>query len=177
MTVLEECYAVLGVPPYTRKADVVEKYRLLVQVWHPDRFEQQRRIREQAEEHLKQITAAYKQIESAGFPHVAPRRDRARGGSDAGQPAQGTATARRLCRCPWCGVQNRLPGDYQTQEVSCGGCKRHFRLDQFSNARRQRDTDSWTPSLVKCPSCAAPNWCLPEQMVACVTCGTFFSWN
>jgi hypothetical protein len=168
MPALEECYTILGVPPYTRKADVVEKYRLLVQVWHPDRFEQQRRIREQAEEHLKQITAAYKQIESAGFPDVP---------TDGGRPTQGAATARRLCRCPWCGVQNRLPADYQRQEVSCGGCKRPFRLDEFNTARRHRDTDSWTPSLVKCPSCAAPNWCLPEQMVTCATCGTFFSWN
>ena len=169
---MEECYTVLGVPPYTRKADVVEKYRLLVQVWHPDRFEQQRRIREQAEEHLKQITAAYKQIESAGFPGLPSHSARAPSRPDAGRPTHGAAAARKLCRCPWCGVQNRLPADHHSQEVSCGGCKRPFRPSGSSEP-----SDSWTPSLVKCPSCAAPNWCVPEQMVACTTCGTFFSWN
>lgn len=169
MPLLEECYAVLGLRPYTGKAAVLEKYRLLVQVWHPDRFEQQRRIREQAEEHLKEITAAYKQIESAGFPEA----------------AASEAATREVCRCPWCGIQNRLPAGYRAQEVRCGGCKRTFRYDGSSEpartARRQnarsQPANSSTPSLVKCPSCAAPNWCVPEEMVRCGTCGTFFSWN
>src|SRR6185503_11273118 len=118
MATLDECYVVLGLPPFAGRADVSAKYRLLIQVWHPDRFEHQQRIREQAEEHLKQINAAFKQIESAGFPE----RSGPAPGRGAG-PAPADRGERGVCACPWCDVRNRLPADYRSQEVTCGGCR------------------------------------------------------
>jgi hypothetical protein len=172
MATLDECYAVLGVPAYAPRADVSAKYRLLIQVWHPDRFEHQPALRGQAEEHMKQITAAYKQIEAAGFPE----RTEATRHAPVRPPAPPATAA-----CPWCGVVNRLPGDYAGEAVTCGACRATFRVSGRGDARREGPSPQarrdMTPSHVRCPSCAASNWCLPEEMVACVSCGGFFSWS
>jgi curved DNA-binding protein CbpA len=52
MASLPDCYVLLGLSPYASRDDVTAAYRLLIQVWHPDRFEGQPRIRAQAEEKL-----------------------------------------------------------------------------------------------------------------------------
>jgi hypothetical protein len=43
--------------------------------------------------------------------------------------------------------------------------------------RGTRGRHDLTPTPVKCPTCQATNWCVPEEMVACVRCGAFFSWG
>ena len=52
-------------------------YRDLVNVWHPDRFGADARLRAKAEEHLKSINAAYHALESSNFrtdePMSAPK--------------------------------------------------------------------------------------------------------
>lgn len=55
----EDCYRVLGVPVDASSSEIKRAYRDLVRVWHPDRFEDDSRLREKANEMLKAINAAY----------------------------------------------------------------------------------------------------------------------
>jgi DnaJ-class molecular chaperone len=60
-------YETLGVSPQAREADLRAAYLDLVQVWHPDRFEGNERLRRKAEGKLKEINSAYAAIrESLG---------------------------------------------------------------------------------------------------------------
>lgn len=52
-------YRILGLAPDASQADVKAAYRDLVQVWHPDRFPADSRLRAKAERNLQRINAAY----------------------------------------------------------------------------------------------------------------------
>jgi hypothetical protein len=50
----------LGLDQGASESDVRQAYRDLAKVWHPDRFEHDRRLRAKAEEEFKRISLAYK---------------------------------------------------------------------------------------------------------------------
>ena len=52
---LARCYRVLGLEPGPPFDEVKSAYRDLVNVWHPDRFGHNERLRSKAERHLKEI--------------------------------------------------------------------------------------------------------------------------
>jgi len=56
---VERAYRVLGLSPGAPKEAVHRAYRDLAQVWHPDRFEHNPRLREKAQENLRRINDAY----------------------------------------------------------------------------------------------------------------------
>jgi curved DNA-binding protein CbpA len=59
MDELARCYRVLGLEPGASLEEVKSAYRDLVNVWHPDRFGHNERLRSKAEEQLKEINLAY----------------------------------------------------------------------------------------------------------------------
>jgi hypothetical protein len=60
----EEAFDVLALKPGSTAAEIKETYRDLVKVWHPDRFTNDRRLREKAELQLKLINEAYRLLQS-----------------------------------------------------------------------------------------------------------------
>jgi DnaJ domain len=83
-------YETLGVSPQTREADLRAAYLDLVQVWHPDRFEGNERLRKKAERKLQEINTAYASIrESLG------RRAPPRGATGAAAPRRREAPVSR----------------------------------------------------------------------------------
>jgi hypothetical protein len=66
---LGNAYRTLEVEHGAAEDRVKDAYRLLMNVWHPDRFEGNARLQKQAEEKTKSITAAYAALRAAGFPH------------------------------------------------------------------------------------------------------------
>lgn len=56
------CCRVLGLEPGTSLEEVKSAYRDLVNVWHPDRFGHNERLRSKAEEQLKEINRAYEYL-------------------------------------------------------------------------------------------------------------------
>jgi hypothetical protein len=62
MEELARCYRVLGLEPGTSLEEVKSAYRDLVNVWHPDRFGHNERLRSKAEEQLKEINRAYEYL-------------------------------------------------------------------------------------------------------------------
>jgi curved DNA-binding protein CbpA len=56
---IKECYRILGITPDASLYEIKEAYRDLVKVWHPDKYENNPRLRDKAEKQLKQINMAY----------------------------------------------------------------------------------------------------------------------
>lgn len=59
-----EALAELEVGEYATPAEIKAAYRDLVKVWHPDRFGEDSRLRQRAEERLQRINEAYRRLES-----------------------------------------------------------------------------------------------------------------
>jgi hypothetical protein len=59
-------YSVLGLEPGASPERVKQAYRDMVQVWHPDRFEHNPRLRRKAQDKLKEINKAYEMLNSHG---------------------------------------------------------------------------------------------------------------
>ena len=60
----DKCIEMLGLKPGASQDEVTQAYRDLVNVWHPDRFADNQRLRKKAEEKLKEINASYEYIKS-----------------------------------------------------------------------------------------------------------------
>jgi hypothetical protein len=56
---IHRAYKVLGLYPGASREDVRAAYRDMAQVWHPDRFPHNERLREKAERNLKRINGAF----------------------------------------------------------------------------------------------------------------------
>jgi len=64
-------YRVLGLEPGVSLEELKQTHKDLVKVWHPDRFADDPRLQQKAQEKLKEINEAYEQVLSDAFP--APR--------------------------------------------------------------------------------------------------------
>jgi hypothetical protein len=62
-------YRILEIEPGASQIDIKQAYRDLTQVWHPDRFSHNPRLRQMAEEKLKEINIAYEYLK-ANSPQV-----------------------------------------------------------------------------------------------------------
>jgi hypothetical protein len=60
----KEALDVLALRPGATPTEIKEAYRDLVKVWHPDRFGSDPRIRQKAEDKLKQLNEAYRVLQS-----------------------------------------------------------------------------------------------------------------
>lgn len=71
---IARCYKILEIEPDASLEEVKQVYRDLVCVWHPDRFSNNPRLREKAEEKLKQVNLAYEVVtnpQRSGCPQSA----------------------------------------------------------------------------------------------------------
>ena len=61
---INRCIEMLGLKPGASQEELVQAYRDLANVWHPDRFADNPRLQKKAEEKIKEINAAYEYIKS-----------------------------------------------------------------------------------------------------------------
>jgi len=61
-------YRVLGLEPGVSLEELKQTHKDLVKVWHPDRFADDPRLQQKAQEKLKEINEAYEQVLSGAFP-------------------------------------------------------------------------------------------------------------
>jgi hypothetical protein len=97
----ERCLEVLGLQPGAPAQELKAAYRDMAKVWHPDRFTHDPRLQQKAQEKLKEINDAYRQMLAGKFDtsraratDYAPRAARARDATDAPH-AQNTQHAQR----------------------------------------------------------------------------------
>ena len=61
---IDKCYQTLGLNSRASEEEIKQAYRDLVNVWHPDRFPHNQRLRKKATEKLREINAAYENLRS-----------------------------------------------------------------------------------------------------------------
>jgi len=61
---IAQCMEILGLRPGASQEEATQAYRDMVNVWHPDRFANNRRLQRKAEEKIKEINAAYEYVRS-----------------------------------------------------------------------------------------------------------------
>ncbi len=59
---LEDALRVLGLEPDASEEQIKDAYRDLVKVWHPDRFGSDQRLRDKAQDRLKEINRAFERL-------------------------------------------------------------------------------------------------------------------
>ena len=61
---IKQCFEILEVAPTATSKEIKEAYKDLVTIWHPDRYSNNPRLRQKAEEKLKGINVAYETVNS-----------------------------------------------------------------------------------------------------------------
>ena len=61
---IKKCYEILELDPEASLGDAKQAYKDLVNIWHPDRVSNNPRLKQKAEEKLKEVNVAYKKVEA-----------------------------------------------------------------------------------------------------------------
>ena len=92
---LERYYEILGADPGSTPEEIKQAWRDLAQVWHPDRFSANERLRQKAQDKLKEINEAYEALSNPGAsraqasgPRTSRRRDEQWGAAEPGSEAE-----------------------------------------------------------------------------------------
>jgi hypothetical protein len=92
---IESCYKILDLAPGASEEEIKKAYRILVKVWHPDRFSQDPKLQKKAQEKLKEINLAYEKLnlylkENAGKYQARKRANYGEPKSPPGKPPRGS---------------------------------------------------------------------------------------
>ena len=61
---IEKCFEIFELDRRASPYEVKQAYKDIVNVWHPDRFSNNPRLKQKAEEKLKEINVAYETLKS-----------------------------------------------------------------------------------------------------------------
>jgi curved DNA-binding protein CbpA len=61
---IKRCFEILELNPGASQDEAKQAYKDIVNVWHPDRFSGNPRLKEKAEEKIKEVNAAYETMKS-----------------------------------------------------------------------------------------------------------------
>lgn len=106
MSEIHRSLRVLGLEPGASSREIVQAYKDLVRVWHPDRLGSDADLQARAQEKLKEITRAYETLQAAGYG--AGRAGRTEGRRPAGSPPPRRPAAAPGPRPP--GLSESIPG-------------------------------------------------------------------
>jgi hypothetical protein len=127
---METYYSILEVPESATPEEIKQAYRLLLQVWHPDRFHHSPDLLAKAEKKTREINAAFATLSN---PALKQRYDEGRPASRARQeqhkrkPSGGEA---RTTQCPNSVCNSVLRVNAKTVGiVTCPSCRTTFRYD------------------------------------------------
>ncbi len=86
---IERCFEILELDRRASLTEARQAYKDVINVWHPDRFSHNPRLREKAEKKLKEINTAYEEVESFLSSKIKTRQNQRRE-RDGAQPADRT---------------------------------------------------------------------------------------
>ena len=127
---METYYSILEIPESATPEEIKQAYRLLLQVWHPDRFHHSPVLLAKAEKKTREINAAFGTLSN---PSLKQRYDERRPTSRAGhaqpKPKPSGAEARTI-PCPNAACNSVLRVTARTIGiVTCPSCRTTFRYD------------------------------------------------
>ena len=127
---METYYSILEIPESATPEEIKQAYRLLLQVWHPDRFHHNPDLLAKAEKKTREINAAFTTLSN---PALKQRYDEGRPTSRARQEPhkrKPSGDEARTTRCPNSGCVSVLRVNATTVGiVTCPSCRTTFRYD------------------------------------------------
>ena len=127
---METYYSILEIPESATPEEIKQAYRLLLQVWHPDRFHHNPDLLAKAEKKTREINAAFATLSNPALKH---RYDEGRPASRARQePRTRKSSGGEACttRCPNSACASVLRVNATTIGiVTCPSCRTTFRYD------------------------------------------------
>lgn len=115
---LRQAFKILEISENATKLEAKQAYRDLVQIWHPDRYNQNKRLQQKALEKMKELNAAYDYI----CIHL-----NAETSTNANKNnAQNQSSTEYIIICPKCGTKNRSYSPIISPQAICGRCGSHL---------------------------------------------------
>lgn len=141
---METYYAILEIPESATPEEIKQAYRLLIQVWHPDRFQHSTNLLASAEQKTKEINAAF---DTLSTPALKQRYDEELRSSRARQEQRKPKMPRddlRTTRCPNPTCNSVLRVNAKTVAiVTCPSCRTTFRYDPERNEQWDVKYPDW----------------------------------
>lgn len=133
---MENYYSILEISESATPEEITQAYRLLLQVWHPDRFHHNPTLLTKAERKSREINAAFDTLSS---PELKQRYDdglRAGGARQGRHKRKPSGDEARITRCPDSACNSVLRVDARTVViVTCPTCRTTFRYDPERNEK------------------------------------------
>ena len=125
---MENYYSILEISESATPEEITQAYRLLLQVWHPDRFHHNPAILTKAEQKSREINVAFDTLSN---PELKQRYDDGlRAGSARQERPKRKPDEARITRCPDSICNSVLRVDTRTVvTVTCPSCRTTFRYD------------------------------------------------
>jgi len=127
---METHYSILEIPESATSEEITQAYRLLLQVWHPDRFHHSPKLLAKAEQKAGKINAAFDTLSNLALKQrydEGLRTSRARQGQPTRKPSGGEAPT---TQCPNSVCHSELRVNARTIGiVTCPSCRTTFRYD------------------------------------------------
>jgi len=129
---METHYSILEIPESATLGEIAQAYRLLLQVWHPDRFHHSPKLLAKAEQKAGKINAAFDTLSNPALKQrydEGLRTSRARQGQPKPKPKP-SGDEVRTPRCPNSECNSVLRVNARTVGiVTCPSCRTTFRYD------------------------------------------------
>ena len=89
---IKRCYEILELDPDASPDEAKQSYKDLVNIWHPDRVSNNPRLKQKAEEKLKEVNLAYEEVEAflSSKQNLGPEQKEAPQASAQAKPETGT---------------------------------------------------------------------------------------
>jgi len=133
---MENYYSILEISESATPEEITQAYRLLLQVWHPDRFHHSPTLLKKAERKSREINAAFDTLSN---PELKQRYDdglRAGGVRQERHKRKPSGDEARITRCPDSVCNSVLRVDARTVViVTCPTCRTTFRYDPERNEK------------------------------------------
>jgi len=108
---------ILDIDVNSSPAEIKQRYRDLAAIWHPDRYSDNPRRQQIAQEKMKEVNDAYDCI----CAYLLQKKDT---GIEA--EAADTYGSKVVVTCPHCGIKNRVGAYDETDAIRCGKCGKHL---------------------------------------------------
>jgi len=127
---METYYSILEIPESATPEEITQAYRLLLQVWHPDRFHHSPKLLTKAEQKTRKINAAFDTLSNPALKQRYDEGLHTSGARQGQQKRKPSGDEARTTRCPNLVCNSVLRVNVRTVgKVTCPSCRTTFHYD------------------------------------------------